>query len=227
MNTSLKVTESSSPEQLTSQILQKLFGEQSQSFDMVAGTVLGNTDVRVIYLSSDIIHAIYDVLKYETNEAWSLILKNCGFIWGKRVVGSLESELQASLMLKVGNLNVEDYVALLQAYFANHGWGRMQLSLDDAESHGIVRATLYNGLFTETLKQTDTPVEYMIEGMLQGIFTVISEQDLQCTQVSFNHTGLGSTEFLISASSRINHLKQLEIQGLSLNEALEKLRTAR
>jgi|GEM_PF-1514364 len=52
-------------QQLSTQILQKIFGETAQRFDLAEGTVIGNTDVRVIYLSSDLIRAIYDTLTYQ------------------------------------------------------------------------------------------------------------------------------------------------------------------
>lgn len=215
-----------SAQQLTAQILQKIFGETAQSFDMEAGTVLSNTDMRVIYLSSDVIHAIYDVLKYETGDAWSLILKNCGVVWGKRVNTALEKELQTGVAQKLSHLSVDSYIALLETYFAHHGWGKMRFYLEDAQSHGIVRANLNNSLFADTLKHLNMPVDFMIAGMLQSIFSSISGQELACIQVSYNYSGMDSSEFLISGAERIAHLEQLKIHELNPNEALEQLRTA-
>lgn len=214
-----------SAQQLSAQILQKIFSEAAQTFDMNAGTVFGNTDVRVIYLSSDIIHAIYDVLKYESGDAWPLILKNCGVIWGKRVSLSLEKELQATTLQKTAALSVDSYIALLEAYFANHGWGKMRFYLDSAESHGIVRANLSNSLFANTLKHLDAPVDFMIAGMLQSIFSGISEQELDCLQVSYQYSGANASEFLISGAERIAALGQLKIHELDPNEVLARLQT--
>jgi hypothetical protein len=216
----------SSAQQLSEQILEKIFGESAQTFDMEAGTVLSNTDVRVIYLSSDIIHAIYDVLKYETADAWSLILKNCGVIWGKQVSASLEKELQAAGSKRLGHLTVESYIGLLEAYFANHGWGKMRFHLDSAESHGVIRATLTNSLFASTLGHLDVPVDYMIAGMLQSIFSGISEQNLRCIQISYAYSDTDASDFIISGSDRVTHLEQFKIHELNTNEALERLRVA-
>jgi predicted hydrocarbon binding protein len=221
------INESSlSAQQLSEQILQKIFGETAQTFDMEAGTVLGNTDVRVIYLSSDIIHAIYDVLKYEAGDAWSLILKNCGIIWGKQVSASLEKELQALGSKRLGHLTVESYIGLLEAYFANHGWGKMQFHLDNAESHGVIRATLSNSLFASTLRHLDSPIDFMIAGILQSIFVGISGQDLRCIQISYAYSDTDASDFLISGSDRVTHLEQFKIHELNTNEALEKLHVA-
>jgi uncharacterized protein len=213
--------------QLSSQVLNKLFGESSLNFNLNQGTVLSPTDVRVIYLSSDIIRGIYDVLKYETGDAWSLILKNCGVIWGERVSGSIDKEIQATGNQKIGQLSVESFIYLLETYFASHGWGKMRIYLDDAESHGIIRASLKNSLFADTLKHLNSPVEFMIAGMLQGIFSSISGHDLDCIQVGFETTGIATSEFLISARSRIDTLEQSGFaQELTSDEALARLRAS-
>jgi predicted hydrocarbon binding protein len=215
-----------SAQQLSQQILQKIFSETAQTFDMKAGTVLSNTDVRVIYLSSDIIHAIYDVLKYEAGDAWSLILKNCGVIWGKRVNNSLEKELNDSLGQKLGSLTVDSYIALLEAYFANHGWGKINFDLSHAQNDGVILATLNNSLFSNTLKNIDAPVDFMVAGMLQSIFSSISEQELACIQISYAHSDIDTSEFIISGVARITQLETLKIHELTANEALEQLRIA-
>lgn len=213
-------------EQLSAQILKKIFSEASQTFDMEAGTAISNTDVRIIYLSTDIIQAIYDTLNYEAGEAWSLILKNCGVIWGKRVHASLEKELYTSTSQKLGNLSVDSYIALLEAYFANHGWGKMRFYLDNAESDGIVRASLTNSLFATTLKHLDTPVDYMIAGMLQSIFSSISDQELRCLQVSYTYSGANTSEFLISGAERVSALDTSKIHEMNPNEVLGQLRAS-
>ncbi|MBK8814911.1 MAG: hypothetical protein IPN42_05100 [Methylococcaceae bacterium] len=225
--TNTGISNSQQAGQLSSQVLNKLFGESSLNFNLNQGTVLSPTDVRVIYLSSDIIRGIYDVLKYETGDAWSLILKNCGVIWGERVSGSIDKEIQATGNQKIGQLSVDSFIHLLESYFASHGWGKMQIYLDDAESHGIVRASLKNSLFADTLKHLNSPTEYMIAGMLQGIFSSISGHDLGCIQVSFETTGIATSEFLISARSRIDTLEQSGFaQELTPDEALARLRAS-
>jgi uncharacterized protein len=211
--------------QLNTQVLDRLFGDSSLNFDLNKGTVLSVTDARVIYLSSDILRGIYDVLKYETGDAWSLILKNCGIIWGERISASLDKEVHVTTNQKMGQLNVDSFIHLLESYFASHGWGKMQFYLEDAETHGIVRANLKNSLFAETLKHLNSPIEFMIAGMLQGVFSTISGHDLSCIQVSYENTGAESSEFLISSKSRIDFFEQSGFaQELNPDEALARLR---
>jgi uncharacterized protein len=223
--TSNSVSNSQNAAQLSTQVLDQLFGGSSLNFDFNKGTVLSATDARVIYLSSDIIRGIYDVLKYETGDAWSLILKNCGVIWGERVSASLDKEIHVATNQKMGQLNVNSFIQLLESYFASHGWGKMHLYLEDAETHGIIRANLKNSLFAETLKHLNSPIEFMIAGMLQGIFSTISGHDLSCIQVCYENTGAESSEFIISAKSRIDSFEQSGFaQELNPDEALAKLR---
>lgn len=225
--TNTGISNSQQAGQLSAQVLNTLFGESSLNFNLKQGTVLSPTETRVIYLSSDIIRGIYDVLKYETGDAWSLILKNCGVIWGERVSRSIDKDVQTTSHQKMGQLSVDSFIHLMETYFASHGWGKMRIYLDDAESHGIVRASLRNSLFADTLKHLNSPVEFMIAGMLQGIFSSISGHDLSCLQVSYETTGATTSEFLISATSRIDAFEQSGFaQEFTPDEALARLRTS-
>ncbi len=224
MNTTA-LSSSQASGQVTSQILEKLFGDSNLSYDLIQGTVRNASDTRVIYLSSDIIRGIYDVLKYETGEAWSLILKNCGVIWGERISTTLDKEIQTAASQKMGQLDVNSFIQLLEAYFANHGWGKMRIYLDDAENQGIIRANLKNSLFAQTLKHLNSPIEFMTAGMLQGIFSAISGHDLACIQVSYEKTGPESSEFIISGKARIDSFEQSGFaHELSPDEAVARLR---
>lgn len=212
---------------ISKKMMEQLFGNGALNFDLNKGTVLNVTDTRIIYLSSDIIRSIYDVLKYETGDAWSFILKNCGIVWGERISASLDKEVHRTINQKTGQLGVDNFIELLENYFASHGWGKMRINLDDAENNGIVRATLKNSLFADTLKHLNAPVEFMVAGMLQGIFSTISGHDLSCIQISFDYTGTESSEFLISAKARIDTLEQSGFaHELSPDEALARLRFA-
>lgn len=225
--TNTEISNAQQAGQLSAQVLNTLFGESSLNFNLKQGTVHSPTETRVIYLSSDIIRGIYDVLKYETGDAWSLILKNCGVIWGERVSRSIDKDVQAAGNQKMGQLSVDSFIHLLESYFASHGWGKMHIFLDDAENHGIVRARLSNSLFADTLKHLNSPVEFMIAGMLQGIFSSISGHDLSCLQVSYETTGATTSEFLISAKSRIEAFEQSGFaQDFSPDEALARLRAS-
>jgi predicted hydrocarbon binding protein len=102
----------------------------------------------------------------------------------------------------------------------------MRFHLENAENHGIIRASLNHSLFAHTLKEVDGPVDYMIAGMLESIFSEISGQTLGCTQISYNYSGANTSEFLISGSARIANLEQVDIHNMNPNDALDVLRIA-
>ena len=80
--------------ELSDQVIQQLFGDASLQFDLGEGTVIGLAGRRAVYLSADLIRGIHAGLEYETSDAWKIIMKNCGLIWGKRVAAQLRKDLR-------------------------------------------------------------------------------------------------------------------------------------
>jgi uncharacterized protein len=220
--------DSSMTQQLVNQIYERLFGEAGQHYDLYEGTISSAANVRIIYLSADIIRGIYDALSYEAGDAWSIILHNCGARWGKRVSASLERELRALANRRMDGLVVKEYCDLLESYFAFHGWGKLKIHLDLAQTDGIVFFELSNGIFSNVLTNVEGPVDYMIEGMLQGMFSVVSGgQSLGCIQlVPTGPKPYDTVKFLLSGSDRIENISEQILPGTSLEEALRQLRAA-
>lgn len=214
-------------EKLVPETLERLFGNQHCHYDVWEGTVLSASDVRIIYVSADVIAGVYDALSYEAGDAWKIILKNCGYIWGKRVSVSLERELRMVAREELSKLTVKDYLKLLESYFATHGWGRISTELENAQQHGIVRVSLTNSLFVNALDQVDGRVDFMIAGMLRGIFEAISGHDLDCVQVCCERADdAEACEFLISAPARIRAIDDLIAKGIGIDDAVNQLRAA-
>ncbi len=220
--------DSSMTQELVNQIYERLFGEAGQHYDLYEGTISSAANVRIIYLSADIIRGIYDALSYEAGEAWSLILHNCGTRWGKRVSASLERELRALANRRMEGLVVKEYCDLLESYFAYHGWGKLKIHLDLAQSDGVVFFELVNGIFSNVLTNVEGPVDYMIEGMLKGMFSVVSGgQSLGCVQlVPSGPKPYQSVHFLLSGADRIESVSASITPGISLDDALRQLRAA-
>ena len=216
------------PEKIVPQVLAAMFGADAYGYDMKEGTVVSTTGTRVLYLSADLVRGIYQTLEYETGEAWQLILKSCGYIWGKRVSVSLGKELGVMIQDSLENLPVQDYLSLIESYFASHGWGRAVINIDDAQSHGMVRVSLKNSLFVHALHDVvDGRVDYMIAGMLRGLFEAISGRALDCVQVCCERSNpTQASEFLISAGSRIQSLEASLDNGIGFDDAIKQLRAA-
>ncbi|OUD14172.1 hypothetical protein [Thioflexithrix psekupsensis] len=202
-----------------------LFEPAAYRFDLREGTVRAPTEVRLIYLSTDIIRGIYEALHYEAGEAWHVILKNAGYLWGKRLALSLEQEVKIMGLPPLVQMPVEQYIFLIEQYFNRHGWGVMQILLDDAPRYGIVRAVMTHSLFASALNHVEDRVDAMIAGMLRGVFESISGQELDCIEiVCARQSAAPACQFLISSQERILNIEPLVEDGVAAEAIVEQLR---
>jgi len=210
---------------LVDETFSHLFGNQDYQFDLIEGTITDRNNTRIIYISSDIVRGIYEALYFEAGEAWKIILKSCGYIWGKRVSDYLDNELKTTSGQGLHMLTVKSYIDLLEKYVATHGWGRACVYLNDAEQHGIVRVSMMHSLFVNSLNDLDERVDHIIAGMLKGMFENISGHSLECIEVICTNNSTSPTcEFLISAPERIASIEALAEEGVTLDAIVEQLR---
>lgn len=204
MTTQLSV----SPDQLISELdLARFFNEQTLEYDFVEGTVVNSSKTRMIYLSSDIILGIYKALKEETGPAWTIILKNCGRLWGRKVSGHLTRDMQARWQRRPADLTASQYIQMLEAYFPAHGWGRLRVHLDDATSRGVVRFTMQHSLFARVLEEESIPVDSMVSGILQGFFQELTGQSLDCEEIGCIRQGHAECTFVLTHEERLDKIR--------------------
>jgi uncharacterized protein len=210
---------------LADNIYERLFSDVGQHFDLYEGTVNSPGGAKVVYLSTDIIAGIYQAIKYEAGDAWMVILKSCGKRWGKRVAGALEKEMRSVLNRKFDALTVTEYVELLEQYFAYHGWGKIRFNLDGVESYGIVQADLKDGIFRYALPQATGSVDYLIAGMLVGIFEQISQTPLDVLQVDSKASdGSVVTHMLLTVPDRVEWGQAQVDAGVDFQTLLHEMR---
>ena len=193
----------------TELVLDRIFGETQLKFDLAEGTVRGFGEVRVIYLSEDVIRGIYEALLHETGEAWSLILKTAGLTWGRRTTKALNHQVNEIAPQGLDRLSVQAFFSMLEAYYQLHGWGLANFDLSMARSAGLMRVTFQGSIFARALSGLGEPVDHMIGGMLTGMFEVMSKRDLDFAEISSPLLGAPQTEFLITAPSRIEKIQPL------------------
>jgi predicted hydrocarbon binding protein len=115
---------------------------------------------------------------------------------------------------------------LLEGYFTKNGWGTIVIHLNDAQDYGFVRVSLQQSIFADALKHIEGPVDFMIAGMLRGMFETISGHSLDCLQICCAGTSPDqSSEFLISAPGRMAALSKEVGQGISVDDAIARLRS--
>lgn len=204
-------------------VLERIFGPEYLGYDLEEGTVRGYNEVRVIYLTEDIIRGIYEALLHETGEAWSLILKTSGLSWGKRTTKLLDSQSRELAPDGVARLSVQAYFGLLEKYFQTHGWGSATFDLAKARSNGLIRVIFKDSIFPRALSDLSEPVDHMIGGMLTGMFQVMSNAELDFAEISSPLLGSPHTEFLISAPSRIEKVLPFIEERMPADEIIAHL----
>lgn len=211
---------------LTEALLQQLFGSDSLTFALDQGTVRRHDRNRQIFISSDQLLGIYKALNNETGEAWSIVMKNCGFTWGQRLLANLDRDLKQHNGCHSGDLGVDEFCHLVERYFASQGWGRLEIQLSHASSLGLIRVDLRDSLIADALKEVKGPTDYLIAGMLRAVFEHVAGRELDVIQVTCRRQGSSSDcGFLVSAPERIAQLEELAGQA-SMDEAIDVLRAA-
>jgi len=204
-------------------VLKKIFGSSELAFDLAEGTVRGYKQVRVIYLSEDIIRGVYEALLHETGEAWALIMRTAGTSWGKRTAKLLDYQVQELSPQGAGKMPVADYFKLLELYYQIHGWGNATFDLSLARAHGVIRVRFTESIFAKALSDLGEPVDHMIGGMLTGMFSGVSRAELDFAEVASPLLGAPHTEFLISSPRRIEEIGAFVEERMPAEEICEHL----
>ncbi len=204
--------------------LDQLVSHTACTFDLYEGTVVDPSGTRVIFLCTDIMRGIHAALSYEAGPAWKIVLKRCGQLWGKRMFRTLNQQAQTVVQRRIDKISVEDFLAQLAAMLNFGGWGLIEFDLNTAPRHGYLRATLRNSVFSDALSELREPVDFMMAGMLGGLFSEIAREELDGIEVSSPLTGSDSSLFLISSAARVGALEELHEGGFGSDEYERRLR---
>lgn len=204
------------------EVMHKIFDDSNFQFDLKEGIVRSPADKRVIYLSEDLLRGLYRALESETGQAWAVILKNCGHFWGKHVGTNLDKQLQNIQQKNMGELQLQEYLSLVENYFAQNGWGVLHLHMDYAQKQGVIQASLQNSIFVHALSHVENRVDFMIAGMLRALIERVSGAELDCVQICCERDSADKCgHFVISGRKRIDKLEaKVSGPGLSLQDAL-------
>lgn len=188
--------------------LERFFCETRLVYDLEAGTIRNPGAERLVYVSADLMRGIHLALVEETADAWKIIFHNCGRTWGKRVASHLDAGLEKTGRSAQAQLPLEAYLAFVEAYFAEHGWGRLKLDLAHAE-RGLVVARLDHSYFVNVLADVDDFVDPLLAGILRGFIEHVSGADLGCAEIACVRKGAPQCVFAITAPSRLEQIETL------------------
>lgn len=183
--------------------LERLLEDTSFHWDLRQGVIFTPAKTRMCLFSLDLLKGVYKALVDEAGEAWTLIFKRCGLVWGGRLARRLDSEFSLLYQKRPQDLPVPDYCSLLTAYFAGHGWGRVELHLERAQETGVVEVSLTNSIFAEVVEESDEMADFMMAGIFASLFSHLAARELDCVQTACLTKGAESSRFVVSAPSRI------------------------
>jgi len=193
------------------------------SFDLYEGTIIDPADTRVIFLATDILRGIHAALSYEAGDAWRIVLYRCGFLWGKKTLQQFVRQSQGAFGAKFELISVDAFMGNFVASIGANGWGVLSFDLSQLVTNGVMRFELKKSLFSEALEHLRDRVDYLVAGMLAGIFSDLSRQDLACIEITSALTGADASVFLVSAKVRIESLLSGVESGATESELLEVL----
>lgn len=193
------------------------------SFDLYEGTIIDPADTRVIFLATDILRGIHAALAYEAGEAWRIVLYRCGFLWGQKTLQQFVRLSQGAFGTKFELISVDTFMGNFATFIGANGWGVLTFDLNHLVTNGVMRFELRRSLFSEALEHLRDRVDYLVAGMLAGVFSDLSRQDLSCIEITSALTGADASVFFVSAQARIEALRSSVESGATERELLEVL----
>ncbi len=158
---------------------------------------------RLGFLGAEQIRGLHRVLSSARPGAWQAAMKPCGVACGRRIAAALDHAVATLGQPALAALPLEACLCLLEHTFTLRGWGRLELDLTEAASHGLVVAHLAHSCFVEILAETDDFVDAVPAGMLQGFFEHISGQTLGCEEIACARRGAARCTFVVTDPGRL------------------------
>lgn len=190
---------------------------------LAEGTINSDHSKRIIFLNEDSVAGIHKALVDETGPAWKHILYNCGKLLGSRIIHNFDKTLHREKKTILGEIPLGDFISFLEEYFPSHGWGKVNVKLNYAESHGLVLVEMVNSFFESAITGSEEHLDHLVCGILQSFFVHVSGHDVECVQIASPSTGDDLCVFVITGEKRIQDIESNIEEGESSGKILEKL----
>jgi len=157
----------------------------------------------------ELLRSLRFVIEKDSAGTWKTVLKASGRACGKSIAAHLDAELTRHAQPALGALPLETCLVLIERCFVLHGWGRVQLDLTDAATHGLVVARLEHSAFVEALAEVNDFVDPLPAGVLQGFFEHISGEPLGCEEIACVRRDAPLCTFVVTAQERLDAVAPL------------------
>jgi len=149
---------------------------------------------------ADLLQRLRETLEEEAGPAWHRVWKDCGRLWGRRVMEDLDRRCMELLGCALFDLPLEKFLEFLTEQVTSQGWGKLEVDLTDGLERGIIRASLINSVFSDGRRSSSGDV--LLAGMLASVLSRVSGEDLDCIRTDAPGGAPGS-RFVITAADRL------------------------
>ncbi|VTS04416.1 V4R domain-containing protein [Tuwongella immobilis] len=190
------------------------------------GVSRNRSGTRIVSLTTDFLAGLRTAMVQECGPAASLVLHSCGRNWGKMFAKRLEKELSEFYGQPLRESPMIFFQSCLMEAFSHHGWGKIAIDYAWIQ-HGVIVVTVENPPYAGMVPDANEPVESLLAGILGGVFSHFSGEDLNCLQTDCQQCGAEVDRFVIGLSPRIEKVSEMKGKGASYNQILDELKRAR
>jgi len=166
------------------------------------GVTRNRAGTRMLSLSSDFLIGLRNALQFECGKAADAVLHTAGKKWGLQFAIRLEKELSDFYGYALSSFSLAVFEGCLIEAFSHHGWGRLKLDISKQDK-GLIIFCVTNPIYGTIVDKAEGPVESLLSGIIAGIFSHYSGQDLECEQTQCITTGAADARFVLSLPSRL------------------------
>jgi predicted hydrocarbon binding protein len=196
------------------------------STDVKTGVTRNRAGTRMICLTRDFLLGLRTALVTECGPAADTVFKTCGRTWGGQFARRFEKELSEYYGMSLSDFALGMFQACLAEAFGRHGWGRLTVDFSRHEQ-GLIVADLEGAVYAELVETADRPVESLTAGILAGVFSHLSGQDLDCVQTACKACGAPSSRFVLGLKARIEPAEAMVAAGKGHDEIVAALAASR
>lgn len=172
------------------------------STDVKRGVTLNRAGTRLLALTNDFLIGLRTALNQECGEAADTVLKSCGRNWGTQFARKFERELSEFYHQPLSDFPLMMFEACLIEAFSRHGWGSIAIDLSHQDK-GLLLIELDNAVYADLLGKSEAPVDTLMGGLLAGLFSYLSGQELDAVQSECKACGGKTSRFVLTLAARL------------------------
>ena len=186
------------------------------------GVTTNRAGTRLLALSSDFLLGLHQALAMECGEAAATVFRTCGRTWGRQFAVKFEQELTQFYGRPMREFPVALFEACLKQAFSRHGWGRVEIDYSYHE-HGLIIVDLPDCIYADLLGKQAPEGDPLMAGLLAGLFSHLSGQNLDALQTLSKAKGDAHNRFILTLPARVQRAERLLDQGKKHDEILQAL----